>query len=63
MKDSSATAQDEPVLQHPCSEKRCITCFENSGCMYDQYMIITTCHSEGSHPQKGDSTLCIINQA
>ena len=57
MKDSIAGGKDEPVEQQACSEKKCITCFENRGCMYDQYMIITTYHSEGSHPKKENSTL------
>ena len=57
MKNSIAAGQDEPVVQQSCSEKKCITCFENGGCMYDQYMIITTYHSEGSHLQKENSAL------
>jgi len=43
MKDSNDHSQDPNVVEHElCSEKKCATCFENRGCMYEQYFAAST---------------------
>jgi hypothetical protein len=44
MKESIAYPHDSTAtLKHQvCSEKTCITCFENRGCMYEQYLFAAT---------------------
>ena len=38
MKDSIVYSQDPTAIKYElCSEKKCATCFENRGCMYEQY--------------------------
>ena len=38
MKNSNDQSQEASVIQHGhCSEKTCVTCFANSGCIYEQY--------------------------
>lgn len=38
MKNSVDQSQEAIVTQHGhCSEKTCVTCFANNGCMYEQY--------------------------
>ncbi len=38
MKNSTKHLQDPLTAeQETCSEKKCITCFENRGCIYDRY--------------------------
>jgi hypothetical protein len=32
-----------------CSEKKCVTCFENRGCIYEQYLIAMTHNIERSY--------------
>jgi hypothetical protein len=27
-----------PATEEPCSEQKCATCFENRGCMFEQYV-------------------------
>ena len=40
MNESIAYLQDTTAItQQLCSEKTCITCFENRGCMYELYMV------------------------
>jgi len=37
MKDSIRNSQDQTAIRYElCSEKKCATCFENRGCMYEQ---------------------------
>jgi hypothetical protein len=38
------------IKQHECSEKTCINCFENRGCMYEQYAIAAMHAIEESYP-------------
>jgi hypothetical protein len=33
-----------------CSEKKCVTCFENRGCIYEQYLIASTHNIVETHP-------------
>ena len=35
--------------QQLCSEKKCVTCFENRGCIYEQYLITMTHNTERSY--------------
>jgi len=43
MKDSNVYSQDLTAIKDElCSEKKCATCFENRGCMYEQYFAIPT---------------------
>lgn len=53
MNQSIANSQDATAAQQqPCSEKKCITCFENRGCMYEQYVITVLHNIEESYPAK-----------
>ncbi|MBL7740576.1 MAG: hypothetical protein JNK14_15260 [Chitinophagaceae bacterium] len=37
MKNSTNDRQEPTAVQNePCSEKKCASCFENRGCMYEQ---------------------------
>jgi len=43
MKDANVYSQDSTALKHElCSEKKCVTCFQNRGCMYEQYFAAPT---------------------
>jgi hypothetical protein len=57
---STATTQNE------CSEKACATCFENRGCMFEQY-IFALMHKAGesftAHQQNEDRNLPISKLA
>jgi hypothetical protein len=67
MKDSIAYKQDATAIkQHECSEKTCINCFENRGCMYEQYVIAAMQAIEESYPvqqQREDRNPPIWKQA
>jgi hypothetical protein len=52
MKNSFVYSQDTTASQvQPCSEKACVTCFENRGCIYDYYPIEVTNNVEESQVQ------------
>ena len=52
MKESIANSQDATTMKHHvCSEKTCITCFENRGCMYEQYLSAAILNMETSHSE------------
>ena len=43
MKDSNVYSLDSAAIKPElCSEKKCATCFENRGCMYEQYFAAPT---------------------
>ncbi|HEV8507180.1 MAG TPA: hypothetical protein VGQ53_17335 [Chitinophagaceae bacterium] len=43
MKDSTSYSQDPTAVKYEFySEKKCATCFENRGCMYEQYLATPT---------------------
>jgi len=43
MKDSTGYSQDSTAVKYElCSEKKCATCFENRGCIYEQYFAAPT---------------------
>jgi len=43
MKNSNGYSQDLTAIRDElCSEKKCATCFENRGCMYEQYFAAST---------------------
>jgi hypothetical protein len=47
MKQLIVYVQDADAMQQQaCSEKKCITCFENKGCMYEPYLIAAINNSE-----------------
>jgi hypothetical protein len=50
----SITYQQDTIATKPqvCSEQTCITCFENRGCIYDQYMIAIAYSIEESYTSK-----------
>jgi hypothetical protein len=64
MKESVAFPQDANVIkQHVCSEKTCITCFQNRGCMYEQYLFVATDNIEESHlPKQNEGHSSSINK-
>jgi len=38
MKDSTGYSQDATAIKYElCNEKKCAICFENRGCIYEQY--------------------------
>jgi hypothetical protein len=43
MKNLTGYSQDPIALKYElCDEKKCATCFENRGCMYEQYFAAPT---------------------
>ncbi len=53
MKNSTDQLQESvEIKRHLCSEKTCITCFENRGCIYEQYPAATY-DMDQSHPEIG----------
>ena len=39
MKNSMNKSQENTVIKdESCSEKKCATCFQNNGCMFEQYL-------------------------
>src|SRR4029079_3088891 len=55
MKDPDGYSQDPSAIKYElCSEKKCATCYENRGCMYEQYF---------SAPTFNLVTLLLQNQA
>ena len=51
MKNSIDHSGDTAAIKNqPCSEKTCVTCFENRGCMYEQYLIAGTYNIEEFYP-------------
>jgi len=61
MKDSINYSQDPTAMQHDiCSEKKCATCFENRGCIYEQYFLVGIQNMEKFH---AGSQINIANSA
>ncbi len=67
MKDSIAySPRATAIREHECSEKTCINCFENRGCMYEQYVMAAMQAIEVSYPlqqQREDHNPAIWKQA
>ncbi|MBL7742435.1 MAG: hypothetical protein JNN00_03070 [Chitinophagaceae bacterium] len=51
MKNSIDNRQEEltAVQNEPCSEKKCVSCFANRGCMYEQAHLATIPDAEIFH--------------
>jgi len=49
MKDSSFYLQEQAINHLLCNEKRCATCFENRGCMYEQYLFVLMQSMQTAH--------------
>ena len=53
MKDSIDYSQNPTLMQYEtCSEKKCATCFENGGCIYEQYFLVAMQNMERTYPQR-----------
>ncbi|HEY6503277.1 MAG TPA: hypothetical protein VIZ28_04820 [Chitinophagaceae bacterium] len=52
--NESIYLQNPTPQQQPCSEQKCITCFENRGCMYDTYLLVEKGNVEVIHLPKQD---------
>lgn len=51
MKELNTYFQDTTAVQDTlCSEKKCINCFENRGCIYDHYVHADTNNNSESYP-------------
>jgi hypothetical protein len=37
------------IQEHVCNEEKCISCFENRGCIYDQYVSAAMKNIENSY--------------
>jgi len=62
MNDSTDYSRASTMMQHNiCSEKKCVTCFENRGCIYEQYSLVAMQNMQkidaGSQINIGDSTI------
>lgn len=55
MKNSLDSLQHEIAMNH-CSEKNCATCFENRGCMYEQFSISATYPLQEPSPESDLNT-------
>jgi hypothetical protein len=52
MKNSIDNTKDViPIRHEQCSEKTCATCFENRGCIYEQYPVAAIHTIEESYLQ------------
>lgn len=60
MKESIAYLQDSTASGYqPCSEKTCITCFENRGCIYDHYVAAVMQETEKLDASKQDQYISL----
>lgn len=65
MKDSIFYPQDHAIKHELCNEKRCATCFENRGCIYEHYLLVVMQNAEKVRPenQMNSGTSAIIKRA
>ena len=65
MKDSIFYPQERAIKHELCNEKRCATCFQNRGCMYEQYLLALMQNMETAHlnNQLNKESTAIIKRA